>query len=185
MFGCLTMRMICSSRFYGPSVLGTPPVDPHACTHLESLVLEHPLDGGILARGMQLRLKDDTERPISDDLALRVLHLSGLARHAVLHLFANDLCQKASSAGSRCEGGGVRRGERTSHPQAREGSRPVRRHLDEPKRDTLLRGVGWEAEAAVEQTGIEVVMEEVAEGQQLSGLRVSALLLRTLLCGLG
>lgn len=67
---------------------------PVACrmTYLETLVLQNSFDGCIFTAGHHLGLKNDTERPISHDLALCVgdlLHFSG---QPILDLFADDLC---------------------------------------------------------------------------------------------
>lgn len=70
--------------------------------YLESLVLQHALDGRILAGRGQLGLKDDAEGAVSHYLALGVLHLFGLAGQAILHLLADHLC------GRRVSWGGVR-----------------------------------------------------------------------------
>jgi hypothetical protein len=59
-------------------------------THLEALVLEHTLDGGVLPAGRQLCLEDDTEGAIADDFALRVCEVLVVARDAVLDLLADD-----------------------------------------------------------------------------------------------
>lgn len=59
-------------------------------THLEALVLQHPLDGCVLAAGRQLRLEDDAERAVADNLALCVRQVLVVARLAVLHFLAND-----------------------------------------------------------------------------------------------
>ena len=71
-----------------------PPPRNAAAAYLEPLVLQDPLDGGVLARRGQLGLEDDAEGPVSDHLALRVLEVPGLARDAVLDLLANHLCQR-------------------------------------------------------------------------------------------
>lgn len=60
--------------------------------HLESFILQHALDGGIFAVGSKLGMKDHAKGPVPDDLALGVLHLSGLPRHTILNLFPNDFC---------------------------------------------------------------------------------------------
>jgi hypothetical protein len=59
---------------------------------LETLVLEHTLDGSIFAAGGQLGLEDNTEGTVADNLALGVLHLFCLSGQAILDLFANYLC---------------------------------------------------------------------------------------------
>lgn len=69
--------------------------------YLEALVLQHPLDGSIFTGGRQLGLEDDTEGTISDNLALCVLHISSLARDAILDLFANNLYFAGVSGWSR------------------------------------------------------------------------------------
>lgn len=61
-------------------------------TYLEPLVLQHTLDGGILARRRQLRLENDAEGAIADNLAVCVLHFPRLACDAILDLFADNLC---------------------------------------------------------------------------------------------
>jgi hypothetical protein len=66
-------------------------------THLESLVLQDALDGRVLARGRELGLEDDAEGAIAHDLALGILHVPSLSRHAILDLFADDLWAKESS----------------------------------------------------------------------------------------
>jgi len=61
-------------------------------TYLETLILQNPFDGRIFTAGHHLGLENDTERPISNDLALCVgdlLHFSG---QPILDLFADDLC---------------------------------------------------------------------------------------------
>ena len=66
---------------------------------LKPLILQHPLDGSILATGGQLGLEDDAKRPIANNLALSVCELSSLSGQAVLNLFANDfwkVCQQRS-----------------------------------------------------------------------------------------
>ena len=60
---------------------------------LKPLILQHPLDGSILATGGQLGLEDDAKRPIANNLALSVCELSSLSGQAVLNLFANDFCR--------------------------------------------------------------------------------------------
>lgn len=90
--------------------------------HLEALVLQHPLDGSVLAAGRQLRLEDDAEGAIADDLALRIGKVFVLARLAVLHFLANDLCGFVSFLvaiyGRRA--GGARRGGFHSPPILRD-----------------------------------------------------------------
>ena len=59
--------------------------------YLEAFVLKNTLDGCILSVRSQLGLKDHSERAISHDLALGILHFSGLASHAVLYFLTDDL----------------------------------------------------------------------------------------------
>ena len=66
------------------------------CTYLEPLVLKNPLNGSILSGWRQLGLKDDTERAISYDLALRILQVPGLASNSILNLLADNLCNCVS-----------------------------------------------------------------------------------------
>lgn len=66
-----------------------------SCTDLEALVLEYPFDGSVLAGGRQLGLKHDAEGAVADNLALRVLHISGLSCKAILNLLADNLCGRA------------------------------------------------------------------------------------------
>jgi len=60
--------------------------------YLETLVLEHTLDGSILTRRRQLGLEDHAEGAVSHDLALRVLHLFCFSGKAILDLLTNDFC---------------------------------------------------------------------------------------------
>lgn len=65
--------------------------------HLESPVLQHPLDGCILAAGLELGLEDDAERSVADDLTLSVLHLPSFTCDSILYLFLDgfyDLVSK-------------------------------------------------------------------------------------------
>lgn len=61
------------------------------CNHLESLVLKNTLDGGILSSRRKLGLEHHAERSIANNLALRVLQISGLACDAVLNFLADNL----------------------------------------------------------------------------------------------
>lgn len=67
--------------------------------HLETLVLENTLDGGIFVGRGELGLKDDTEGTISYDLALCVLQLLRLAGDAILHLLLDNFCEIESVSG--------------------------------------------------------------------------------------
>lgn len=98
MLGWRTMRMIWSSRFWDELADSGSGYVTWA-THLEALVLQHTLDGRILAAGGQLGLEDDAKGAIADDFALRVREVLVVARHAVLHLLANDFWR--GLAGSR------------------------------------------------------------------------------------
>ncbi len=66
--------------------------------YLESLVLQDPLDGGILTARRELGLEDNTKRAIADNLALSVLDLSSFPSQSILDLFANDFCVELVSA---------------------------------------------------------------------------------------
>lgn len=68
----------------------------HELHYLEALVLQDTLDGRIFTAGRELGLKDHAKGAVADNLALRVLHLFGLASQAILHLFANDLLRVVS-----------------------------------------------------------------------------------------
>lgn len=68
-----------------------PPKISIGRTYFKPLVLQHSLDGSIFAAWGHFRLKHDTERAISHDLALGVLHFLGFASQAILDLFTNDL----------------------------------------------------------------------------------------------
>lgn len=61
-------------------------------TYLKTLVLENSFDGSILAAGHHFGLKNHSERPIADDLALRVRDLLRFPCQAILDFFSNDLC---------------------------------------------------------------------------------------------
>jgi hypothetical protein len=67
-----------------------------AQTHLEALVLQHPLDGRIFTTRRQLGLEDYTEGSVAHDLALRVCEIFVVAGQAVLDLFANNFCYVVS-----------------------------------------------------------------------------------------
>lgn len=70
----------------------------HAQSDLEALILQHTLDGGIFTAGRQLRLEDDAEGAVSDNLALRVGEVLVVAGDAVLDLFADNFCAGISIA---------------------------------------------------------------------------------------
>lgn len=93
------MRMICSSRFCARvSIVAkrNATQKPANDAHLESLVLKNTLDCGILVGRSQLGLENDAEGTISNNLALRVLYLSRLARDAVLDFFLDYLWTSVS-----------------------------------------------------------------------------------------
>ena len=69
----------------------------HAQTHLEALVLQHPLDGRIFTARRQLRLEDYTEGAVAHDLALRVCEIFVVAGQAILDLFADNFCYVVST----------------------------------------------------------------------------------------
>jgi hypothetical protein len=98
------MRMIWSSRFWHESAWAAGGSGYVTwTTHLEALVLQHTLDGSILSAGRQLGLENDAEGAIADDFALRVGEVLVVARHAVLHLLADDFWR-----GSAFEAGDAR-----------------------------------------------------------------------------
>jgi hypothetical protein len=125
MFGCLTIRIICNSRFYHMSATSSAQVCGAA--HLESLVLKHSFDGSILSRGREFGLEDHSKRAISNDLALCILHISSLSCNAILDLFANHLYLVKVLADKRISRCGVLL---TSHSQTGERCRAVLRHLE-------------------------------------------------------
>ena len=69
--------------------------------HLKSLILENALYCCVLVAGSKLGLKNDAERAIAYNFALRVLHLLRLSREAILYLFADDLFVPVSFGTSR------------------------------------------------------------------------------------
>jgi hypothetical protein len=64
--------------------------------YLEPLILKNTLDGSVLSRWRKLGLENDTEGTISDNFALGILQISGLARHSILNLFTDHLCNCVS-----------------------------------------------------------------------------------------
>lgn len=84
------MRMICNSRFCLVLASSLTPRTPKRI-YLESLVLQDSLDCGIFTTWRQLGLEDDTERAISNNLALSVGNIPGLTSRTVLNFFSNDL----------------------------------------------------------------------------------------------
>jgi hypothetical protein len=60
--------------------------------YLEAFVLQDTLDGRIFTTRRQLRLEDDTERAVADNLALRVCEVFVVAGQAVLDLFTDNFC---------------------------------------------------------------------------------------------
>lgn len=102
--------MIWSSRFCRRRVSGACAERERggAKTHLEALVLEHALDGGILTTGRQLGLEDYTKGAVADNLALRVCEVLVVARQAILDLFVDNFCRGLVSRTAIDRGGGTR-----------------------------------------------------------------------------
>ena len=98
------------------------------CTYLESLVLQHTLDGSVFPARGEFRVEDDTERAISDYFALRVGQIAGLAGEAILDSLADNFCTGTRSAQNRSPKKQARCKVRTTHSEAAERSRPVLRH---------------------------------------------------------
>jgi hypothetical protein len=98
MLGCLTMRMICSSRFW-PRVSLEVGGQNRGGACLEALVLQDALDGGVFSARRELGLEDDAKGAVSDDFALSVGEISGLSGDAILHLFPDDLWSRVSRGG--------------------------------------------------------------------------------------
>lgn len=84
-----------------PGQHGLDATDPAEKAHLESLVLEDTLDGGIFVGRGQLGLEDDTKGTISDNLALSVLQILRLASFAILNLLPDDFWDKVSATVGR------------------------------------------------------------------------------------
>jgi hypothetical protein len=61
-----------------------------AIAHLESLVLQDTLDGGVFPAWRKLCVEDNTKRAVSDNLALRVCEVSSFAGETILDSFADD-----------------------------------------------------------------------------------------------
>lgn len=81
--------------------------------YLETLILEHALDGRILARGGKLGLEYDTERTVANNLALGILEISGFASQSILDALTDHLCDGVSTwakGGFCCEARGPRSG---------------------------------------------------------------------------
>ena len=90
-----------------------PSGDDRAHTHLEALVLQHALDGGIFSARRHLGLKHDAKGAIPDNLTLCILHLLGLASHAILDLFADYLCGPGGGEeGNKVSSGATQRRDR-------------------------------------------------------------------------
>jgi hypothetical protein len=66
-------------------------------TILEPLVLENSLDGSVFSRRGQLGLENNSERPITNNLALCVLQVLGFAGNPILHFLADHLCRSRVS----------------------------------------------------------------------------------------
>ena len=83
--------MICSSRFCNHQHF-TGTTRPVHEAYLETLVLQYPLDGCILAVWSEFSLEHHPKGSIAHDLALCILHFLGLASHAILYFLAYYLC---------------------------------------------------------------------------------------------
>ena len=92
-------------------------------TYLEPLILEHSLDCRIFSRRRQLCLEYNAKGTISDDFALRVLHLFRLTRQSILHFLANDFCLSRSVS---IEEGSAVGDVLTAHAQACEARSSLR-----------------------------------------------------------
>ena|SRR5271156_3355917 len=129
MFGCRTMRMICSSRFY-QKLLATAEdsavIDKRGGegANLESFVLKNSFDGCIFTSRGQFGLKHYSKAAIANNLALGVLHFPCLAGNAILDLLSDDFYNDASASAPR----EVWMCMLTSHAQAIEASRSILRH---------------------------------------------------------
>jgi hypothetical protein len=96
MFGCRTIRMICSSRFCQSIISHCTRPDSsrdERRAYLESLVLENSFDRRIFAVRGQFGLKHYSKAAIPNDLALCVLHFLCLARDAILDFLSDDFCE--------------------------------------------------------------------------------------------
>jgi hypothetical protein len=87
-----------------------------AQTHLEALVLQDTLDGGIFTTRRQLRLEDYAKRAVADNLALRVCEVFVVASQAVLNLFADNFWAGVSMISIRRRREGKGREGGTHHP---------------------------------------------------------------------
>jgi hypothetical protein len=56
--------------------------------------LKNAFYGSVFAAGREFGLKNDTERAISNDLALRILHLSGFASFTIMNFLPDKLWTK-------------------------------------------------------------------------------------------
>lgn len=87
--------MICSSRFcYYQHFTGT--TRPLHRAYLETLVLQYPLDGCVLAVWSEFGLEHHPKGSIAHDLALCILHFLGLASQAILYFLAYYFCDNVS-----------------------------------------------------------------------------------------
>jgi hypothetical protein len=101
------MRIICNSRFCCESA----PVRSRfraVQTNLEALVLQHPLDGGVLSARGELGLEHHAKGAVAHNLALCVCQILVFARLAVLDLFADDFCGGVSGRAARGQAGTYR-----------------------------------------------------------------------------
>lgn len=94
---------------------------PKACLmYLEPLILKNTLDGSVLSRWRQLGLENHTEGTISDNFALGILQVSGLASHSILNLFTDHLCNyvsvEANAIMARSSGNDIKQDYETNLP---------------------------------------------------------------------
>ena len=63
---------------------------PLCIAYLETLVLQDSLNSCVLSIWRELGLEYYTERPVSNNLALGILHFFGLASQTILYFLADD-----------------------------------------------------------------------------------------------
>lgn len=100
MFGCLTCRMICNSRF---CLLDLWPI---RFAYLEPLILQHSFYRRIFIRIDELRLKDNAKRAATYNLAGGVCHFSQFPGLSIVYLLSHGLssdqeCLALTLKGSR------------------------------------------------------------------------------------
>lgn len=90
--------------------------------YLEPLILKNTFDGSILSRWRQLGLENHTKGTISDNFALGILQVSGLASHSILNLFTDNLCNcvsvEAKSIMTKSNGKDMKHDCKTNLPSA-------------------------------------------------------------------